>query len=51
MPHEALYKKNILLMRGRFRPFTKLHGDMLMSAATQFFCGSRVGCLLRNIQA
>lgn len=31
-PTSALYKKNILLMRGRFRPVTKVHIDMLSSA-------------------
>ena len=29
IPQETLYKKNVLLMRGRFRPFTLLHNDML----------------------
>ena len=38
VPHDALYKKNVLAVRGRFRPFTNLHNDMLMAAATQFFC-------------
>ncbi|CAL5223766.1 g6330 [Coccomyxa viridis] len=38
IPQETLYKKNVLLMRGRFRPFTLLHNDMLQGAATQFFC-------------
>jgi hypothetical protein len=33
-PATALYKKNILLMRGRFRPVTKVHIDMLNSAKT-----------------
>jgi len=38
VPHDALYKKNVLAVRGRFRPFTNLHNDMLMAAAQQFFC-------------
>lgn len=38
IPQEELYKKNVLLVRGRFRPFTLLHNDMLMGAAQQFFC-------------
>lgn len=38
IPQEALYKKNVLLVRGRFRPFTLLHNDMLRGAAEQFFC-------------
>lgn len=29
IPQETLYKKNVLLVRGRFRPFTLLHNDML----------------------
>lgn len=35
-PATALYKKNILLMRGRFRPVTKLHIDMIKSGKEQF---------------
>ena len=27
-----------MLVRGRFRPFTLLHNDMLQGAASQFFC-------------
>lgn len=38
IPQEALYKKNVLITRGRFRPFTLLHNDMLIGAASQFFC-------------
>jgi hypothetical protein len=38
IPHDTLYKKNVLLVRGRFRPFTLLHNDMLVGAAEQFFC-------------
>lgn len=36
-PASNLYKKNILLMRGRFRPVTKVHIDMLRSAREQFY--------------
>lgn len=32
----ALYKKNILLMRGRFRPATKVHFDMLSKGLESF---------------
>lgn len=39
IPQEHLYKQNVLLIRGQFRPFTLLHNDMLMGAAQQFFCG------------
>eukprot|EP00210_Caulerpa_lentillifera_P008861 g8454.t1 len=38
IPQEILYKKNVLMLRGRFKPFTLLHNDMLMGAASQFFC-------------
>ncbi len=33
---DALYKKNILLMRGRFRPATKVHFDMVSSGLDLF---------------
>lgn len=35
-PSEALYKKNALVMSGRFRPFTKTHEDMLTRATADF---------------
>lgn len=35
-PATALYKKNILLMRGRFRPVTKVHIDMVSSARKKY---------------
>ncbi|HIP31199.1 MAG TPA: TonB-dependent receptor [Crocinitomicaceae bacterium] len=35
-PATALYKKNIILMRGRFRPVTKVHIDMIESGKKQF---------------
>jgi len=35
-PATALYKKNILLMRGRFRPVTKVHIDMIEIGKKQF---------------
>lgn len=35
-PSEALYKKNILLMRGRFRPMTKVHVDMIDKGMQQY---------------
>ncbi|MDX1651748.1 MAG: TonB-dependent receptor [Brumimicrobium sp.] len=35
-PANALYKKNILLMRGRFRPVTKVHIDMITNARTKY---------------
>ena len=34
IPQETLYKKNVLLMRGRFRPFTLLHNDMLQGSCS-----------------
>jgi hypothetical protein len=35
-PATALYKKNILLMRGRFRPVTKVHIDMIEKGKGEF---------------
>ena len=35
-PANALYKKNILLMRGRFRPVTKVHIDMISSGRKKY---------------
>ncbi len=35
-PATALYKKNILLVRGRFRPVTKVHIDMVEVGKKQF---------------
>jgi len=35
-PATALYKKNILLMRGRFRPVTKVHIDMIHTGLSHF---------------
>jgi hypothetical protein len=41
-PSTALYKKNILLMRGRFRPVTKVHIDMIEKARKEFLKENRV---------
>jgi hypothetical protein len=35
-PSTALYKKNVLLMRGRFRPMTKVHVDMIDKGMQQY---------------
>lgn len=35
-PTEVLYKKDILALRGRFRPITKVHLDMLKNGLKQF---------------
>lgn len=35
-PSEALYKKNILVMRGRLRPVTNVHVDMIDNGLKQF---------------
>ena len=35
-PTTALYKKNVLLMRGRFRPVTKVHIDMIEKGKNAF---------------
>lgn len=41
-PASALYKQNILLMRGRFRPVTKVHIDMIESGKRQFLLDEQV---------
>jgi hypothetical protein len=41
-PATALYKKNILLMRGRFRPVTKVHIDMIEKGRVEFLKEKRV---------
>ena len=41
-PATALYKKNILLMRGRFRPVTKVHIDMIENGRNAFLKEPRV---------
>ncbi|MDH5398322.1 MAG: TonB-dependent receptor [Cyclobacteriaceae bacterium] len=35
-PSETLYKKNILVLRGRFKPVTRVTVDMLLKALRQF---------------
>lgn len=35
-PSEALYKKNAMVLSGRFRPFTKVNEDMLLKALDLF---------------
>lgn len=35
-PSEALYKKNVLVLRGRFRPVTHVNVDMLLTARRMF---------------
>lgn len=35
-PSEALYKKNIVVLRGRFRPVTHVNVDMMISGVKQF---------------
>jgi hypothetical protein len=35
-PSEVLYKKNVLVLRGRFRPVTHVNVDMLLSARRRF---------------
>lgn len=41
-PATALYKKNILLMRGRFRPVTHVHVDMIENGKLCFLEDERV---------
>lgn len=47
-PATALYKKNILLMRGRFRPVTKVHIDMIERGKAQFL--KEEGIKKENVQ-
>lgn len=35
-PSEALYKKNVLVLRGRFRPVTHVNADMLLTSRRKF---------------
>jgi len=35
-PSEVLYKKNVLILRGRFRPVTHVNVDMLLASRRQF---------------
>ncbi len=35
-PSEVLYKKNVLVLRGRFRPVTHVNVDMLLTSRRQF---------------
>lgn len=52
-PRTALYKKNVLLMRGRFRPLTKVHVDMIESGTKQYLAEKDVNpdntCLLLEL--
>ena len=41
-PATALYKKNVLLMRGRFRPVTKVHIDMIEKGQKAFLLENKV---------
>jgi hypothetical protein len=36
LPSDVLYKKNVLVLRGRFRPVTQVNVDMLLAAHRQF---------------
>jgi hypothetical protein len=47
-PATALYKKNILLLRGRFRPVTKVHLDMLSTGRKMFL--KEEGVLKKDVQ-
>lgn len=52
-PRTALYKKNVLLMRGRFRPMTKVHVDMIEAGTKQYLAENDVDeenvCLLLEL--
>jgi len=36
LPSDALYKKNVLILRGRFRPVTHVNVDMMIAGMKQF---------------
>jgi len=42
LPAEVLYKKNVLAMRGSFRPVTKVNMDMIKKGYRQFIQSKRV---------
>ncbi len=46
-PSDLLYKKNVIVQRGSFRPFTNLHQDMLIKGLAQF-CSEKGGCDINN---
>jgi len=59
-PSEAFYKKNILIMRGRLRPITNVHIDLIENGTRQFLAEPDVDparvlmvseLTLRNLQA
>ena len=41
LPAQVLYKKNILALRGSFRPVTKVNMDMFERAKELFFSGKK----------
>lgn len=41
-PTDALYKKNVLVQRGRFRPLTRLHVEMFEAGKRQFLKDANV---------
>lgn len=41
-PSEALYKRNVMILRGRFRPVTKVNMDMLNKGWEQFTSEAKV---------
>ena len=44
LPAQELYKKNILALRGSFRPVTKVNMDMFERSYEMFLEESKVGC-------
>lgn len=46
-PSEILFKKNVIVQRGSFRPFTHLHQDMMIKGRDQF-CDEKGGCDVAN---
>lgn len=47
-PSDVLFKKNVIIQRGSFRPFTKLHQDMLNKGKEQFCDQKAGGCDISN---
>lgn len=46
-PTEVLFRKNVVVQRGSFRPFTLLHQDMMTKGREQF-CDEKGGCDISN---
>ena len=45
-PSDILYKKNILTLRGSFRPVTKVNIDMIKNGLNEFIKENKIGTLV-----